>query len=141
MGIPILWLGRVLLTSVQSDLTDEEALDFRADTLRALTEKETDGIVIDISGLGVVDSFMARILNDTAVGVRMLGGQVVVCGIRPAVALTLVEMGRDMVGAATALNLEQGLEKLRRLVALGGAPQADVPEKEADVPEEEDGPP
>lgn len=119
MRVPILRLGRVLLTSIQDDLIDDEALYFRTDILEAMSTRDIDGIVIDISGLDVVDSFMARILNDTAVGVRMLGGQVVMCGIRPAVALTLVEMGRDMVGAATALNLELGLAKLRQLVAVG----------------------
>jgi len=117
MRVPILRLGRILLTAIQSDLIDDEAEEFCADVMTAMSERETDGIVIDISGLEIVDSFMARILNDTANGVRLLGGQAVVCGIRPAVALTLVELGRDMMGALTALNLEQGLQKLRRSVA------------------------
>ena len=116
MRVPILRLGKVLLSSIQSDLTDEDAICFRTDTLKLLNDSDAIGIVIDVSGLDVVDSFMARILNDTATSVRLLGGHVVICGIRPAVALTLVEMGRRMIGAETALNLEQGLEKLHRLM-------------------------
>ena len=118
MRVPILRLGKVLMTSIQSDLTDEDAVCFRSDVLGLLNDTDAVGIVIDVSGLDVVDSFMARILNDTATSVRLLGGRVVICGIRPAVALTLVEMGRSMIGAETALNLEQGLEKLHRLVRI-----------------------
>lgn len=122
MRVPILRLGRVLLTSIQTDLTDEEALVFRADLMTTLRTAETDGVVIDISGLDVVDSFMARLLNDTATAVRLLGGEVVVCGLRPAVALALLEMGREMIGVDTALNLEQGLERLRPRLGRAIAP-------------------
>jgi len=118
MRVPILRLGKVLMTSIQSDLTDEDAICFRTDVLKLLNDTDAVGVVIDVSGLDVVDSFMARILNDTATSVRLLGGRVVICGIRPAVALTLVEMGRSMIGAETALNLEQGLEKLHRLIRM-----------------------
>ncbi|CAK0776289.1 RsbT antagonist protein RsbS [Azospirillaceae bacterium] len=121
MRVPILRLGKVLLTSIQSDLTDEDAINFRTDVLSMIGETDAVGIVIDVTGLDVVDSFMARILNDTATSVRLLGGSVVVCGIRPAVALTLVEMGRQMIGAETALNLEQGVEKLHKIIKIGAA--------------------
>jgi len=116
MVIPILRLKDVLLTSIQVDLTDQEALEFQADVLRMVNKTETEGIVIDITALNVVDSFMARMLNDTARMVRMLGAEVVVSGMQPMVALTLTEMGRELVGVETALNLDQGLDKLRHRI-------------------------
>ncbi len=117
MKIPILKLKDLLLTSIQVDLTDQEALDFQADVLRMVSKTEAQGIVIDITVLDVVDSFMARVLNDTARMVQMLGADVVICGMQPMVALALTEMGRELTGVETALNLDQGLEKLQRLTA------------------------
>ncbi|MBL7062632.1 MAG: STAS domain-containing protein [Anaerolineae bacterium] len=116
MIIPILRLKDVLLTSIQVDLTDQEALDFQADVLRMVSETEAGGIVIDITALDVVDSFMARVLNDTARMVRILGAEVVLSGMQPMVALALIEMGRELIGVETALNLDQGLERLQRLI-------------------------
>jgi len=110
MVIPILRLKDVV------DLTDQEALEFQVDVLRMVNKTETEGIVIDITALNVVDSFMARMLNDTARMVRMLGAEVVVSGMQPMVALTLTEMGRELVGVETALNLDQGLDKLRHRI-------------------------
>ncbi len=116
MKIPILRLKNILLTSIQMDLTDQEAIEFQSDVLRIVKETEAKGIVIDITALDVVDSFMARVINDTANMVQLLGTEAVVCGMQPSVALTLVEMGRELVGVGTALNLDQGVEKLQRLV-------------------------
>ena len=116
MKVPILRLKDILLTSIQVDLTDQDALDFQADVLRVVSETEAKGIVIDIMALDVIDSFMARVINDTANMVRLLGTEAVVCGMQPMVALTLMEMGRQLIGVETALNLEQGLEKLQRLI-------------------------
>jgi len=116
MKIPILRLRNILLTSIQVDLADQEALDFQSEVLRMVAETEADGIVIDITALDVVDSFMARVLNDTASMVRLLGAEVVLCGMQPAVAMTLVEMGRELVGVETALNLDQGVKKLQLLI-------------------------
>ena len=116
MIIPILRLKDILLTSIQVDLTDQEALDFQDDVLHEVDETEAQGIVIDITALDVVDSFMARVINDTANMVRLLGAEVVLSGMQPMVALTLIEMGRELVGVETALNLDQGLEKLQRLI-------------------------
>jgi rsbT antagonist protein RsbS len=123
MKIPILRYGDTLLTSIQVDLTDQDALEFQSDVLEMVRETEAEGIVVDITALDVVDSFMARVLNDTAEMVRLLGSEVVVCGMQPAVALTLTEMGR-LIGVDTALNLEQGMEKLQRLIKVrdGAAP-------------------
>ena len=81
-----------------------------------VNETEADGLVIDITALEIVDSLIARVINDTASMARLLGAEVVVCGMQPEVALTVVEMGRELMGVGTALNLDQGLEKLQRRV-------------------------
>lgn len=123
MKIPILRVKDILLTSIQVDLTDQDALDFQSDVLSRVSETEVNGVVIDITALNVVDSFMAHVLNDTANMARLLGTEVVVCGTQPSVALTLTEMGRELIGVETALNLEQGLDKVRRLIGQkGGRP-------------------
>lgn len=122
MKIPILKLGDVLLTSIQVDLTDRDALDFQAGVLKRAGEVEARGMVIDITALDVVDSFLARVLNDTANMLRLLGTETVICGMQPAVALTLVEMGRELIGVETSLNLEQGMEQIRTLI---DKPEAD----------------
>lgn len=109
MRIPILKFGRLRLTALQSDLTDEIVDSLQSDILQAMSMGEADGIVIDISALDVVDSYMVRLLSETARMVRLLGGEVVICGMQAAVALTLVEMGRTLTGVKTALNLEEGV--------------------------------
>jgi rsbT antagonist protein RsbS len=114
--IPILRLRDVLLSSIQVDLTDQDALDFQRDMLSRVSETEASGVLIDITALDVVDSFLARVLNDTANMVRLLGTHVAICGMRPAVALTLVEMGRELVDIETVLNLDQGMEKIEQLI-------------------------
>lgn len=116
MNVPILRLNDILLTSIQIDLTDQEALDFQADVLHMVTDTEAKGVVIDITAMEVVDSFMARVLNETASMVRFLGAEAVMCGMQPSVALTLIEMGRELVGVETALNLDQALERIRELI-------------------------
>lgn len=121
MRVPILKLGDILMTSIQLDLTDQDALEFQSDVLNKVSETDAKGIVLDITSLEVVDSFLARVLNETANMVRLLGAETVICGMQPAVALTLVEMGRELIGVGTALDLEQGLEKVEELVADRGA--------------------
>lgn len=116
MKIPILQLKDILLTTIQLDLGDEEALGFQEDLLETLERTEAAGVVIDITGLEIVDSFMARILNDTASMIRLLGAEAVICGVQPAVAMTLVEMGRELIGVETALNLDHGMDALRTLI-------------------------
>jgi len=81
-----------------------------------VTDTEAKGVVIDITAMEVVDSFMARVLNETASMVRFLGAEAVMCGMQPSVALTLIEMGRELVGVETALNLDQALERIRELI-------------------------
>ncbi len=127
MRIPILRLGDILLTSIQSDITDEQALILQADILKQLDQTQAVGVVLDISALDVVDSYMARILTETARMARLMGGEVVIAGMSPLVAVTLTEMGRELVDVLTALNLELGVEKLReRLASLAGESGEDV---------------
>lgn len=120
MRIPILRLGDVLLTSIQVDLTDTEVMQFQSDVLHSIAEMEVRGLAIDITALEVVDSFMARTINDTASMAHLLGAEVVVCGMRPAVALTLIEMGRGLIGVETTFNLDEGLARLQRKIRLRG---------------------
>ena len=116
MKIPILKLGDLLSTSLQEDLTDKDAIDFQSDLLRMTARSDAAGVVIDITALEIVDSYMARVLNDTANMVRLLGTEVVICGMQPSVALTLMEMGRELIGIEAALNLELGIAKVRELI-------------------------
>lgn len=116
MKIPILRLGDILLTSIPEDLTDEDAMDFQSDILERIRRTEARGIVIDITALQVVDSFMARVINDTANMARLIGAEAVLCGMNPSVAIALVEMGRELIGVRAVLNLERGVETLRSLV-------------------------
>jgi rsbT antagonist protein RsbS len=118
--IPILRLDRILLASIQVDLTDADAMQFQNDVVCQIAEIEAMGIVIDITTLEVVDSFMARVINDTASMARLLGSEVVICGVQPYVAMTLVEMGRDLISADCAFNLDQGLKMLKRVIATRG---------------------
>ncbi len=116
MKIPILKLKDILITSIQIDLTDEEAIEFQTDVLSKVSETDANGAVIDITALDVVDSFMARVLNNTATMVRFLGAEVVLCGMQPAVAITLIEMGRELIGVETALNLDQAVDDINELI-------------------------
>lgn len=120
MKIPILRLDRILLVSIQSDLSDNDAMEFQADLVHRVAEVEALGVAIDITALDIVDSYMARVVNDTASMSRLLGAEVVICGVQPFVALTLVEMGRDLLGADCTFNLGQGLDLLRARIARRG---------------------
>lgn len=117
MRVPILRLKDTLLTSIQVDLTDEDALGFQEDLLRMASQIEAKGVVIDITALHVVDSFLARVFTDTADMVRLLGSEVVISGMRPSVALTLTQMGRELIDVETTLNLDQGVQKVQQLIA------------------------
>ena len=116
MKVPILRLKNILLTSIQIDLTDHDALEFQADVLGAVTDTDAQGIIIDITALDIVDSFLARVLNETASMTRLLGAEAVITGMQPSVALTLIEMGRELIDVKTALNLDQGMVKLQSLI-------------------------
>ena len=127
MRIPILKLGSILLTSIQSDITDEQAMTLQADILAKLDQTQSAGVVLDISALDVVDSYMARILSETARMARLMGGEVVITGMNPMVAVTLVEMGRELVGVMTALTLEQGVDRLKQRLTVNAGEDPEVP--------------
>ncbi|MEU9382310.1 STAS domain-containing protein [Streptomyces sp. NPDC048279] len=119
--IPILRIGDILLVSVQSDLEDQTVLNLQEDLAEQIVARSAGGVVIDISALEIVDSFVGRMLATMAAISRMLDARTVVVGMRPAVAITLVELGLSLGGVSTALDLEKGLAKLRR--SSGSAPR------------------
>ncbi|MFJ4834651.1 STAS domain-containing protein [Streptomyces sp. NPDC088747] len=112
--IPILRLGDTLVVSVQFDLEDQTVLNLQEDLAEQIVARSAQGVIIDISALEIVDSFVGRMLATVASISRVLDARTVVVGMRPAVAITLVELGLSLGGVSTALDLEKGLAKLRR---------------------------
>ncbi|MET9559350.1 STAS domain-containing protein [Streptomyces tauricus] len=112
--IPILRIGEILLVSVQFDLEDQMVLNLQEDLADEIVAKSARGVIIDISALEIVDSFVGRMLATVAAISRVLDARTVVVGMRPAVAITLVELGLSLGGVDTALDLEKGLAKLRQ---------------------------
>nr|WP_202455641.1 STAS domain-containing protein [Streptomyces sp. SID8367] len=106
-------IGDVLLVSIQTDLEDQTVLDLQEDLSERIVASGARGVIIDISAVEIVDSFVGRMLATIASISRILGATTIVCGMRPAVAITLVELGLSLNGVRTALNLEQGLALLR----------------------------
>ena len=111
--IPILKIDNVLIASIQSALDDRTIMQFQNDLLHKVVETGAVGVVVDITAVDVVDSFMARALNDVAIAVHLLGTRMAVVGMQPSVAITLVEMGLTIPNALTALNLDMGLKAMR----------------------------
>ncbi len=111
--IPIIKVGNVLLVSIQTDLHDQAALGLQSDLLRKIESTSARGVIIDISVIDIVDSFLGRILSDTASMARIMNAVVVVVGIQPSVAITLIELGLELRQISTALNVERGLQLLR----------------------------
>jgi rsbT antagonist protein RsbS len=111
-SIPILRVGPNLLTTVHVDLRDDVAEAFQEDILEELEKRRAPGLLIDISGLDVVDTYVARVLTETARMARLMGTSTVLVGMRPYVAATLVRMGYAMDGVNTALNVDDGIEAL-----------------------------
>ena len=110
--IPILRMGRLLLVTIQVDMHDRLALALQEDLTDQITTRETRGVLIDISSLDIVDSFIGRMLANIAGIARVLGAETVVVGMQPAVAITLVELGLSLPGVRTALNVERGIALL-----------------------------
>ena len=115
--IPILRMGEFLLITVQVDMHDRLALQLQDDLTEQIVRHSSRGVLIDISALEVVDSFIGRMLGNIASMSRVLDAQTVVVGMRPAVAITLVELGMSLPGIRTALTVERGMEILRDDVA------------------------
>ena len=116
--IPILKMGRALLVSIQVDMDDRTALALQDDLTERIVKDRAKGVLIDISALDVVDSFIGRMLANTAAMARILDADTVVVGMQPSVAITLVELGLELKGVRSALNVERGIELLQpRLTA------------------------
>ena len=131
--IPILKMGEFLLVTIQVDMHDRLATTLQDDLTERIVKTKAHGVLIDISSLEIVDSFIGRMLGNIAAMSRVLDAQTVVVGMRPAVAITLVELGLSLPGVRTALNVERGMDLLRAAIAgdngvsgetvVGGHPQ------------------
>ena len=111
--IPILRLGTSLLVSIQVDIDDQMAMLLQDELSNAIVRTGAHGVMIDISALDVVDSFIGRVLGTIAATSRILDAETVVVGMQPSVAITLVELGLTLKGVRTALNVERGMDLLR----------------------------
>src|ERR1700678_934285 len=116
--IPILRMGAFLLITIQVDMHDKLAMQLQDDVTNRIVEWGSIGVLIDISSLEIVDSFIGRMLANIAAMSRVLGAETVVVGMQPAVAITLVELGMALPGIRTALNVESGMELLYRTTAI-----------------------
>lgn len=114
--IPIMKIGDCLLVSIQVDMHDRLAMSLQDELTNRVVSARARGVMIDISALEIVDSFIGRMLNNIAAMSRVLDAVTVVVGMRPAVAITLVELGLQLSGVRTALNVDSGLALIRRLI-------------------------
>ncbi|UCM87204.1 STAS domain-containing protein [Streptomyces marincola] len=126
-GVPILRLGDVLVTGLLDELDDRSAMGFVDELTERIAREAATGVLIDISRLEVIDSFVARTLSELTTTARLLGARVIVAGMRPPVAITLVELGLKLHGVETALNAEAGMAALGwyRTNRLGEATRGD----------------
>jgi rsbT antagonist protein RsbS len=115
--IPILQIRECLLVSIQVDMHDQLAMTLQDDLTERIVRTRAHGVLIDISGLEIVDSFIGRMLGNIAAMSRVLDAHTVVVGMRPAVAITLVELGLSLPGVRTALDVDKGMALLERAVA------------------------
>jgi len=111
--IPILKMGEFLLVTIQVDMHDRLAMSLQDDLMTAIRDRAARGVLIDISALEIVDSFIGRMLGNIASMSKVLDAETVVTGMRPAVAITLVELGLSLPGVRTALDVEKGMELIR----------------------------
>lgn len=111
--IPILKMGEFLLVSIQVDMHDQLAITLQDDLTQQIVAHHAHGVLIDISSLEVVDSFIGRMIGNIAGMARMLDAETVLVGMKPAVAITLVELGMSLTGVRTALNVERGMALLQ----------------------------
>lgn len=123
--IPILQMGKFLLVTIQVDMHDRLAITLQDDLTTRITQTHAHGVLIDISALEIVDSFIGRVLGNIAKISHVLDAETVVVGMQPAVAITLVELGLSLTGIRTALNVEKGMALLQASLD-AAAPQVDV---------------
>lgn len=112
--IPILQMGEFLLVTIQVDMHDRLAMTLQDDLTNRISQTNARGVLIDISALEIVDSFIGRVLGNIAKMSRVLDAETVVVGMQPAVAITLVELGLSLTGIRTALNVEKGMALLQK---------------------------
>lgn len=120
LRIPILKIGDILIASIQVALHDASAVQFKDDLLQKIHDTRAKGVIIDLTALDVVDSFIGRLIADIAAMAALMGTRVVLTGLQPAVAITLVELGLELPRVLTALNLEKGLSMMQRLTEESG---------------------
>jgi len=113
--LPIIQIRSCLLVSIQAELHDRLALELQTALMERVRALGIQGVILDVSSVEVIDSYITRILNDIGKSVRFMGADCYMVGIRPAVAMTLVEMGVELDAVSTALNLDAALEKLELL--------------------------
>ncbi len=111
--IPILRMGDFLLVTIQVDLYDQLAENLESDLVQMVRKSSARGVLIDISAVSIIDSFMGRILGNIATMSKIMDAETVVVGMQPAVAITLVELGLPLKGVHSALNVEKGMDLLR----------------------------
>lgn len=114
--IPILRMGNLLLVTIQVDLYDRLAESLEADLVQMINKHNAQGVLIDISAVNIIDSFMGRIIGNIATMSRILDAETIVVGMQPAVAITLVELGLPLNGVLSALNVEKGMDLLRKRI-------------------------
>lgn len=114
--IPILRMGKFLLVTIQIDLYDRLATNLETDLVQMVNKTGATGVLIDISALSIVDSFMGRILGNIGSMSKIMDAETVVVGMQPAVAITLIELGLELKGVHTALNVEKGMELLKEKI-------------------------
>lgn len=114
--IPILRMGNFLLVTIQVDLYDRLALNLEADLVQMVNKTSAKGVLIDISAVSIVDSFMGRIIGNIASMSKILDAETVVVGMQPAVAITLIELGLPLKGVHTALNVDRGMTLLKSMI-------------------------
>jgi rsbT antagonist protein RsbS len=113
--VPILKVGNTLIISLQVELHDKIVLKVQEDILQKVYETSAGGLIIDMSAIEVIDSFMGKILSDTAAMARIMGAETVLVGIQPEIAITLQELGLKLKGVHTTLNLEEGMKLLQNI--------------------------
>ena len=124
--IPILKVGRVLIVPIQVDMDDQTVLHLQENILAELERTGARGVLIDISLLEIVDSFIGRMLSDIASMARIMDARTVVVGMQPAVAITLVELGLELKGVDTVLNVDEGIKLLRQEFGIDDVDDADA---------------
>jgi rsbT antagonist protein RsbS len=115
--IPILRMGKFLLVTIQVDLYDKLAESFEADLIRMIAKTNARGVLIDISAVSIIDSFMGKIIGNISLMSKVLDAETVVVGMQPAIAITLVELGMPLKGISCALNVEHGMNLLQNSLA------------------------